>query len=325
VVFATLAGRTAAAEEPPTIVHVRSSNAPLDKRLDAELGALGFTVSIVEPVDPSLDLEAVTRSHGGAAGIRVDSGDVVELWVLPTHAGDPPVHETVRVDAQRGWTAAAVSALESLRARLLEIRSAPLLPPPPPSVEPAPAPLPAPSSPPPPRRWLWLHLGAGIDASPGGSPPGADVLVEVRGEPCPWLSFGAFGAGTPLSAEIDAPEGRASVRRVLAGIALDAQGTLGPVTLAAGAGAALAPTFVHGTYAAPGFATRDSTSLSAAPVLRLSASFALAPPLRIRIALAGGATFPEATTTFGDHVVATWGRPFGLGTIGVEWGIAAAR
>ncbi len=190
------------------------------------------------------------------------------------------------------------AALEALRAHLLQIRSepppAPTTPSPPPDApasNPPPAPLPSAASVGRPK--LWLHVAAGVDASPGGIPPSVEALLEVRLEPVRWLSLAAFGAGTPAGAELDAPEGKATVHRILAGGAIDVQKHVARVSLAVGAGCALVPTFVQGAAPAAGYAARDTSSLTVAPLLRTSLSIAIAPVLRVRLAPRGRSDVPE--------------------------------
>ena len=83
LLLAVLVTAREAAADPATIVHVRSSNPALDKRLDAELSTLGFAVKVVDAGDPALDLETIARANGAVAGVRLDSGDAVELWAEP--------------------------------------------------------------------------------------------------------------------------------------------------------------------------------------------------------------------------------------------------
>lgn len=314
ITLALGAGDAAAASG--MIVRVRSADPSLDDRLDAELATLGFTVKPVDGAEPGTDLGEIARANGAVAALRVDPGDAVELWVEGRAPGDPPVRETIPADPRRRGVA-AVLALEALRAHLLQVQPGPANEPPRTSEPPPPSPpSPVPSA----RRWLWLQLAAGVDASPGGIAPAPELLFALRLEPRPWLSLGAFGAVTPLAARLDAPEGGALLRRAIVGAGIDLQKEFSRTTLAIGAGGALVLLFVEGTSPAAGYRARDAFTVTAGPLLRASASTALASSVRVRADLAAGATFPRTTITFADREGATWGRPFGLLTLGLEWG-----
>jgi len=300
-------------------VRVRSANTALDERLDAELSTLGFAVKGVDGGDPGLDLGTIARSNGAVAAIRVDPGDAVELWVAANRPGEPPIREVFPVDARRGWSQAAVQALEALRAHLLKVREEPPPAPPAKALEVGPPPpLPAPTLPA--RPWLWLHLAGGADASPGGLSPAAAVLLEARLEPRPWLSIAVFGAVAPLAARLDAPEGGALVRHAIAGAAADVQKHVSGATVSLGGGGAFVLMSVQGTDPAAGYGAQTASSVTVGPLLRSSASLEVAPALRVRVELAAGVTLPRSTISFAGREDATWGRPFGLLTLGAEWG-----
>jgi hypothetical protein len=322
VVILLALGRREARAESPAIVRLRSSNPAFDERLDAELAALGFAVKGVDVGDAATDLAAIARANGAVASIRVSPGNLLELWVEPSQPGDPSTRETVRIDTRQGWDVAAIVALEGLRARLLEVRSggrsaAVAASPSPPVSEPTPV---SPSLATARRPWLWLHLAAAVDASPGGMSPAFDGFLEVRLEPRAWFSVGIFGAGTPLASSVEAPEGEALVRHAIVGFALDLQKQLSRVTVSLGAGGAFIPFFVEGRSPAAGYGAHDASADSLALLLRAAASVEVAPALRLRIAIAAGVTFPLVTISFADREEATWGRPFGLSTLGLEWG-----
>ncbi|HEY2516522.1 MAG TPA: hypothetical protein VGI39_36885 [Polyangiaceae bacterium] len=301
-----------AGADPAVIARVGSTHSPLDARLDAELTTLGFAVKDVDE-GGGADLGAVARANGAVAAIRVNAEGAIELWVEPRGPEGAPVHEVVPIEARRGWDVAAVQALEALRAHLLRIREAPLPASPPPP--------PPPAALPPPRPWLWLRFGAGFDASPGGFGAAADLLLEVRAEPRPWLAFALFGAGTPLETRVDGPEGGATLRRGIAGGAVDLVQPWSRAALSLGVGGALVAMDTQGTTPTTGYAARDAQAWAAAPLLRGGASLRLAPFLRVRAEIVAGVTFPRLTLSFAGREAAAWGRPLGLFTLGVEWGV----
>ena len=124
----------------------------------------------------------------------------------------------------------------------------------------------------------------------------------------------------PTTSRVASAEGAATVRRTLAGAALDAQLRLNRVTWSLGAGAALAVLSLRGEAPGAGYGATDASSVTVGPILRSGSSIALGPTLRARIELTAGATFPRAIVSFAGREVATWGRPFALATLGVEWG-----
>lgn len=315
--FVALFAREAAADRA-AIVRVRSSNAALDERLAAEIATLGFDVKDVEASAPGAALDAIARANGAVAVVRADEEGAIELWVAAPNGQDPPVHEIIR-DPHRGRNVVTVLALESLRAHLIAVRRDEA-----PAPAPSPAPAPAPSPPivlaPPREPWLWLHLAVAADASPGGLSPAADVLGELRVEPRAWIALSAFAAVSPTTAQLAGPEGGTSVHRSIAGAAADVQGRVGDTTLSLGAGAALVAMSLRGYGAAAGYVGQDASILTAGPMLRACGAFAIAPALRVRTELTSGLTFPRASVTFAGREVAAWGRPFGLLTLGMEWG-----
>jgi hypothetical protein len=302
---------------PPTVLRVHPTHSPLDERMAAELSRAGFEVRDVD-AGPRADLGEVARANGAAAAFRVDD-DALELWVEPRSPGQAPSRETIRVEGGRGMGVTAVAALEALRARLLPV--APQGSPPRPAPE-SPAPIvskltisPAPTAP-----TLWLHMAVAAETSPGGLGPAGEVLAEVRVEPARWIALAALASFGPGAAHVSGPEGDAAVRRGAAGAAIDLQGRVGTATASVGAGAVIALLSVHGDAPAPGYAGTDDASVTAGPLVRLCLSLPLVPSLRIRAQLGGGATFPAAVVSFAGRQVATWGRPFALLSLGLEWG-----
>jgi hypothetical protein len=302
-----------------TIIRVRSSKGPLEERLSAELSTLGFEVKDVESKDPDADLEQIARANGASAAVRVNKDDTVELWAIVPRGTEPPIHEMIRIDPRRGWNLAAVSALEALRARLLRFHQDPSPPPNPLPLQQAPA-----LSPPAPRRRaprLWVHVAGGAEASPGGLGPAGEILGEVRFEPQPWLDISAFGVFSPVPAMLNGPpEGVASSRHAIVGSAADAQLRLGGANAAVGLGGVVAIFSLSGHALAPGYAGQDASIVTAGPVLRTCASLEITPALRLRTELVGGITVPHAVIRFAGREVADWGNPFGLITLGLEWG-----
>lgn len=323
--FALVAQDAEAQED--TIVYVRSSSGPLEERLAAELATLGFGVKDVESRDADVDLEQVAVANGGAAAVRVNRDGGIELWVGSPHGTEPPVHEVIGDDAGRRsnvtWNTTVVSALEELRAQLLRFRPGtvrePTRVPPTPVVSGTAVGPPATASSPSSRR-LWVQLAGGAEASAGGLGASGEILAEVRLEPRPWFDISAFGVFAPVPVQVEGPEGVASVHHGLAGAAADAQTRLAGAHLSAGLGAAVALFSLKGQPAS-GYAAESASIVTAGPVLRSCASIDVTTRLRLRAELLGGITAPHAVIRFAGREVADWGRPFGLLTLGLEWGV----
>jgi hypothetical protein len=309
---------TEARADGGTIVRVRSSSGPLDERLSAELATLGFEVKEIVSNDPEADLAQIAHANGASAAVRVNNDDTVELWASSRQGTEPPIHEVIHIDPRNGWNLAAVSALESLRAHLLRVRDERTPPPPQGRREEEPPRARAMPTSTPPR--LWVHAAGGAEASPGGLGPAAEILGELRFEPRSWLSVSALGVIGPVSSQVEGPEGVASVRHSMAGAAMDVQARTGVMTISGGLGAALAIFSFSGQARSPGYGGRDDSIVTLGPILRSCVSADVMRTLRLRTQLLVGITFPHAVIHFAEREVADWGWPFGLATLGLEWG-----
>jgi hypothetical protein len=303
-----------------TILHVRSSRPAQDERLAAELSTLGLSVQEAEP-DPGATLEAMARTRGARAAVRVAEQDnAIELWVEARTPAAPPIHQLVTVDPRRGWSLAAVASLEILRAELLEVREpqtpAPSLQPPPPPEKPERLLAAAPAR----ASRLWAHLAGGVESSPGGLGPSAELLGELRLQLASWIDLGAFGAFSPAAAQVTAPEGIARSRHAILGVAADVDARFGVATASLGAGGVIAFFWLNGDAPASGYAGQSASITTAGPLVRACGSLDVTPSLRLRTELAAGATMPHAVIRFAGRQVADWGQPFVLLTLGLELG-----
>jgi hypothetical protein len=311
---------TTARSEGEPILRVRSSNVALDERLSAELATLGLPVEEVDSPDPDVPLDQIARARGARAAVRVlEREGTIELWVVPRRAGAAPVHQNVAMDPRRGWNLAAVSAMEILRAGLLEVRDPSVVPPEP--VQRTVEEVASPGPPPTPRApVLWAHAAAGAEFSPGGLGASGEVLGELRLEPLPWFDVAAFGAFTPAVAHVSGAEGVASARHALVGAVADARARIGGLTASIGAGGVVATFWMTGEAVSQGYAAQSASTVTAGPLLRVSGSLDVTPALRLRAEVGGGVTMPHAVVRFAGRQVADWGQPFGLVTLGLELG-----
>jgi hypothetical protein len=302
------------------ILQVRSPHVVLDERLAAELSTLGLPVEEVDPEDPHTPIEEIARARGARAAVRfVSRESAIELWVESRTGGEPSVHRMVSVDPRRGWNLAAVSALEILRADLIDVTPdrAPAPPPAPPrkeTSEPRPAvPLAVPPL-------LWAHLGAGAELSTGGLGPSADLLGELRLELSPSFDVAALGTFSPAAVQLTGAEGVASARHAMAGVVADVRARLGVATMSAGAGGVLVFFWVKGDAPASGYAGQMATTVTAGPLARACASLDVTTAFRVRLEIAAGVSVPQTVIRFAGRQVADWGQPFGLLTLGLEYG-----
>jgi hypothetical protein len=321
--LAVLVFATAARCEREAIVRVRSSNSALDERLAAELSTLGLPVEEVDGSDPGAPLEQIARARGARAAVRVvEHENAIELWVEPRKEGAPPIHQNVPMDPRRGWNLAAVSALEILRADLLEVREAAAAPPRLQAPQPVlddrhPAPPLSPTRP----ALLWAHVAAGAESSPGGLGTSAEVLAELRLDALPWFDVAAFGAFDPAPAQIASAEGVASARHAIVGGAAEVRRRVVGATVSVGVGGVVALFWLKGEAPAPGYGGQSVSIATAGPLLRVCASLDVTPALRVRGEIGGGVTVPHAVVRFAGRQVADWGQPFGLITLGLELGL----
>jgi hypothetical protein len=263
----------------------------------------------------------MARAIGARAAVRVvEQDDAIELWVQARAPADPPIHQLVPVNPRRGWGLAVVAALEILRAELLEVRerTVPPSPPPPPPAPEKPERLPA--AVPAKAPLIWAHLAGGAESSPGGLGPSAELLGELRLQLGSWFDVGAFGAFSPVAAQVTAPEGIARSRHAIFGLAADVDARFGVVTASLGAGGLIALFWLNGDAPAPGYAGQNASITTAGPLVRACGSLDVTSSFRLRTELAAGATMPHAVIRFAGRQVADWGQPFVLLTLGLELG-----
>jgi hypothetical protein len=309
--------------EQETIVRVRSARVALDERLSAELSTLGLAVKEVDPIDARTNLDDVARATGARAVVRVvEQDNTIELWVRPRNEADAPIHHVVAMDPRRGWNLAAVSALEILRADLLDVHDEPApsaRPPVPELLKPRPEGVrpPAASRAP----WLWAHLAIGAESSPGGLGVSSELLGELRIELSSWFDLAAFGALSPVAEQVTGPEGVAHVRHAIVGAAADARVRWRSVTASLGVGPVVGVFTMTGEALASGYAGQSASIVTAGPMLRACATLDVAPSLRVRMEVGAGMTAPHAVIWFAGREVADWGQPFGLLTLGLELGV----
>jgi hypothetical protein len=332
----------ARAEEARSIIAVVC--APGDRfglRLVAELESLSFAAVVVDPGDAPASrasLEASARSAGAIAAIRaVPSEHGVEVWIADRVTGKTVLRAVGGEGSLPEPDAAlALRAVELLRASLLEVA----LPTPPTGEVPATPdirgrvkmallPLPPPVAPPareapPPQEApvFRIAIGLGVMASPGGLGPAAALDLGVA-----WMPSEHFGATLFAVIPLSRP---------------DVQGTPGSVDLAAGLGGVAArfllttrasrwaPTIDAGLavvglgskgVANAGYTATSVFAATAAPFVRIGLAFAPTPTFRVRADVLGSVVVEGVSVELATHEAATWGRPMGLLSAGVDVGL----
>ena len=292
-------------------------------RLRADLTDGGWRVLEIRP-DPRSErepLETIAERERASAGVRVDAASQsVKLWVQRDEGA------IVEDFAARGEPSSghvlALRVAESLRARGLLLPAAEPAPleTPPPTVVPK-ARETAPSSGTPPSRdgaTFALELGPGLAVSPGSLEAYAALDTGIR------LSWGKVWSVSalalfPLSRQsIAAGEGEARISTTVVGGTLEAEWSdwsFGGIRSGLGAGASFSSMSGRATS---GYQGTDDTVNAFAALLRNSFHVNLGKQLRLRTAVLLGLTFPEVRVAFGDREVASWGRPFGVGSIALE-------
>lgn len=344
-----------AAAESAIVVIVAGRDDPFGLRVAAELAQLGFWATSVEPplppgspAPPDGDagapsdagiaqdaLAAVSRARGTVGVIRgAPAMHTVEIWVTDLASGKT-LHQQL-TDAGADDGALALRSVELLRAGLVEVklnvpRPAPAFaPPPPPPTPSATATADARTAREPPRGPPF-HGGVapGVVLSPGGMSPTATLSVGASWMPSDHVGLVALGLLPIGSAELSVPEGRAELSAYLAG---------GGVRVAMlGPRSQWSPSIDIGFVGAWLHARTRSEALSSetdattgAVFVRAGLGYAPIPRLRLRAdvlaAWVGQGVEVRFKPPFApDHnparVMATWGQPLMVPSLGAEIGL----
>lgn len=302
------------AEESATIVIVeRTANPSLAARLEAELAALGFRVVRRSGAE---SLEHLAREEAAVAAVGIARS--LELFIIDPDTGETAVRERIALDAPG---VAAVSASETVRARLLRVgvtpassRPEPEAPVKPPSPPPDPEPEPPPSA----SGEMRVWTAGGVHHAPGGLGP----LPELSAGGAVKITRGLaleLGAGVTLNAaRIAEPEGHSDVRFYRADLSLLAHFGAGPLTFTMGPSCGIVAVEMTGRAEAP---LQDRTSWVPAATPALTAGFRLriAGAFGLRAQGALGVSIPRVVVRFDRREVGDWGRPFALLGLGPEF------
>lgn len=315
-------------------------------RVRAELDALGWLV--VEATDEGsrdAEMEALATRLHAVAVIRVsEDGRHVELWVRPPNG--VPFRETVVVAGSLGAEEAALHTVEGLRARFVKLGVATTRGSEGVAVEPsssspaqeAPSSSEEPSTAPEKKRAaavakarseepldaepvVWASAGPAVSGSPGGFGFNPHALMGIRLSPSERWRAGGLALLPVSSRTIEAAEGRSTALWGLVGA--DAQYSLtrkGALSgFAVGTGLTFVIVHMEGE-ANPPFEARKDSVVAAAPVLEVAGHYRLSRALRLRADLVTGIAVPRPVVRFAGRTVASWGRPFGILGLALEFG-----
>jgi hypothetical protein len=281
-------------------------------RLEAELTTVGFRVERVHARTRESLAQVAARS-GALAVVMVRSGDLtIELWGEHPDSGATAFSDKIRVEPTRK-DVAAVTAVESLRGRLLRLGVTPdtlaseVAPPEPRRPE-------KPREPSDPVTFGALFAG-GVGV--GISNPAGFVRVGLHLEPASFVSIALSGTWQPLTHDLHEPEGSASVR--IAYLTLGADLVLDHDPLSWGVGPAFALVLVDMEGSAGGNyrGVRDPV-WTMGPLAHTMLAYRVLGPLHLRADAEFGVTFPRVAVRFAGRDAAEWGQPFGLATLGAD-------
>jgi hypothetical protein len=306
---------SARAEDSATIVIVERIPSPaLAARLQAELEALGFRVTRRRG---GKSLESLAMAERAVAAVAIDRS--LELFIVDTETGKPAVRERIALDAS---DLAAVTASETVRARLLRVGVTPTSSRP---VTPKPSPPPTPAAEPSepetttaPGLDVRVWAAGGIHHAPGGLGPLPEASAGTALKITRSLAL-ELGAGVTMdTARVAELEGHSDVRFYRADLTLLAHFELGPATFTMGPGCGIVLAEMAGEATAP-LQDRRSWVKAATPALTAGFRVPVAGAFGLRAQGALGLSIPRIVVRFDRREVGDWGRPFALLALGPEF------
>jgi hypothetical protein len=334
IAVASLDPRAARAEPPrPKVAIVCARGDSFGLRVRAELESLGFDATLVDPdAEPAsrVSLEAAARRVAAIAAIRaVPSAGGVEVWIADRVTGKTVLRQIAMDDAPSRDAAdrddaLALRVVELLRASMLET----MLPVAPPGDVPAPAELgeklhvPAPARMDPPPPTLRLSVAPAVLLSPGGFGASASLDLALAWMPSEHVGIVVFGA-IPLSKpEVKKDQGVADLSVFLVGGGARFLFTTRANRWVPSADVGLTAVFLNSqaTTTNQGFAPAPASAATPAPFVRLGLAFAASPLVRVRVDILGGVVAQGVSVQFSGQSAATWGQPFVLPSVGVDFG-----
>jgi hypothetical protein len=324
VLSLVLAAGVAGATPPPaspqtgaTLVAIVTAepNAPLTRRVRAELQGLGVDVIVIRPPDeasPSrAPLDQAARNVGAVAAVRlvVSSEGKVEVWVADRVTGKSVVRE---LDASESASdaAVAVGTVELFRASLMELHAVDATP-----HGDAPATdalralaLPVSASSFEPR--LGVAVGGAVDLGLRGLGPSADATLGVWAHLTGRLGVRAFGYATLAPAHVTTAAGAFDVRSQSFGamLAYDLADAAAAWVPSVSLGATAAHVSTTGSATPPFVGVTDDTWV-AGPAADLGIAWGFARGLRLRADALAAVVFDAPSIRTPTERAATFGAP----------------
>jgi hypothetical protein len=181
-----------------------------------------------------------------------------------------------------------------------------------PSVEPSSPEEPVPIPPP-----LALEIAPALARSAGGLGPALDGLVALRWRFAPAWSITGFALAPIFSERLKGQEGSARVSTFIFGGVGDVHVSGARWELRIGAGLGGVVSLMDGAASAPFKGVHDTVT-AAAPMGHAAVRLALGHGWGLCLGAFAGATFPTVSIIFAQREAAHWGRPFAIGTLGIE-------
>jgi hypothetical protein len=315
-----------------------AEDAPLTKRLEAELRALGLHVLVAAAQDISLS-ELAGRAHAAGVALALSTAETsegVELRLVDRVTGKTLLREVLERDLSSTDPDAliALRAVELLRASLLELE---LTHPPRGEVaatnalretirravaqveraEPQPAPTVV--------NTLEQSVVAGLRASVfthlGETRPESGVSADLLWQPTAKVAVGVWGAIPLGSVDVSAAEGAADLRSHVFGTGL----RFAPLSLEErlqptfGAGASVLWLSVTGTRSRSDLVLASEELVAVGPYAAVGCGLRIAGALTLRSEIRAVVAFPKPVIEFADREVTSLGRPFLMATFGLEY------
>jgi hypothetical protein len=176
---------------------------------------------------------------------------------------------------------------------------------------------------------LFVELGPAIAASQGGTSVTGAGFLNLRVQPSANWSISGFAFVPFIGGDFKRDDdGRGRIRSYVLGAMFDVHARVSQLEISAGAGGALLITHMTAEPLGTLFESDDAPlDLNAAALARAGLHVAVAPKVRLGIRAIFGLAFPELKVEFpyppptGNVVAASWGRPFVLGALTIDWGL----
>jgi hypothetical protein len=168
---------------------------------------------------------------------------------------------------------------------------------------------------------LYIELGPAMAASSGGASPMWAGWASVRLQPAALWSISAFGFVPFAGGTYEREEGRGHLRSYMVGLSGDIHGAYRGLELSAGVGGAWLITSIGGESDDDNSMVRavSETESTAAAMARIGLSISLSQRFRLGARGVFGFAIPELTAKVTPPV--TWGQPFVLATLALEFGL----